>query len=77
MFNSRSARTYHTETVHGAGGRLFLCNLCGKRFRHQQLLARHALVHSTARSVAAEQGLIPPAPSKVFSSRASLDFVLG
>nr|CAD7407734.1 unnamed protein product [Timema cristinae] len=47
-FNHPSSVVYHKEAEHN-NGRVFVCNKCGKGFRHRQLLQRHQLVHSEDR----------------------------
>nr|CAD7409572.1 unnamed protein product [Timema poppensis] len=47
-FNHPSSVIYHKEAEHN-NGRVFVCNKCGKGFRHRQLLQRHQLVHSEDR----------------------------
>nr|CAD7431959.1 unnamed protein product [Timema monikensis] len=56
-FNHPSSVVYHKEAEHN-NGRVFVCNKCGKGFRHRQLLQRHQLVHSEDR---VSTLFIPPA----------------
>jgi len=48
MLNHPSSVVYHKEAEHN-NGRRFVCNKCGKGFKHKQLLQRHQLVHSDDR----------------------------
>ncbi|XP_049774994.1 zinc finger protein 599-like [Schistocerca cancellata] len=50
-FNHTSSLIYHREADHN-NGRRFVCNKCGKGFKHKQLLQRHQLVHSDNRPFA-------------------------
>ncbi|KAK7790121.1 hypothetical protein R5R35_006488 [Gryllus longicercus] len=50
-FNHPSSVIYHKEAEHN-NGRRFVCNKCGKGFKHKQLLQRHQLVHSDNRPFA-------------------------
>uniref|UniRef100_A0A1B6CQM4 Protein krueppel n=2 Tax=Clastoptera arizonana TaxID=38151 RepID=A0A1B6CQM4_9HEMI len=46
--NHPSSVVYHKEAEHN-NGRRFVCNKCGKNFKHKQLLQRHQLVHTDIR----------------------------
>lgn len=48
VLNHPSSVVYHKEAEHN-NGRRFVCNKCGKSFKHKQLLQRHQLVHSDDR----------------------------
>ncbi|XP_076176968.1 uncharacterized protein LOC143151563 isoform X3 [Ptiloglossa arizonensis] len=48
VLNHPSSVVYHKEAEHN-DGRRFVCNKCGKSFKHKQLLQRHQLVHSDDR----------------------------
>ncbi|XP_044595978.1 zinc finger protein 567 [Cotesia glomerata] len=48
VLNHPSSVVYHKEAEHN-NGRKFVCNKCGKNFKHKQLLQRHQLTHSQAR----------------------------
>lgn len=48
VLNHPSSILYHREAEHN-NGRRFVCNKCGKSFKHKQLLQRHQLVHSEER----------------------------
>ncbi|XP_043504113.1 PR domain zinc finger protein 5-like isoform X1 [Polistes fuscatus] len=48
VLNHPSSVVYHKEAEHN-NGRRFVCNKCGKSFKHRQLLHRHQLVHSEDR----------------------------
>ncbi|XP_063984005.1 zinc finger protein 184-like isoform X2 [Diachasmimorpha longicaudata] len=48
VMNHPSSVIYHKESEHN-NGRRFVCNKCGKGFKHKQLLQRHQLVHSDDR----------------------------
>ncbi|XP_026668484.1 zinc finger protein 287-like isoform X6 [Ceratina calcarata] len=48
ILNHPSSVVYHKEAEHN-NGRRFVCNKCGKSFKHKQLLQRHQLVHSDDR----------------------------
>ncbi|KAG7208297.1 hypothetical protein KM043_014539 [Ampulex compressa] len=48
VLNHPSSVVYHKEAEHN-NGRRFVCNKCGKSFKHKQLLQRHQLVHSNDR----------------------------
>ncbi|XP_032689441.1 zinc finger and SCAN domain-containing protein 2-like isoform X1 [Odontomachus brunneus] len=48
ILNHPSSVVYHKEAEHN-NGRRFVCNKCGKSFKHKQLLQRHQLVHSDNR----------------------------
>ncbi|XP_011299469.1 zinc finger protein 271-like [Fopius arisanus] len=48
VLNHPSSVVYHKEAEHN-NGRRFVCNKCGKSFKHRQLLQRHQLVHSDDR----------------------------
>jgi uncharacterized Zn-finger protein len=48
LLNHPSSVVYHKEAEHN-NGRRFVCNKCGKGFKHKQLLQRHQLVHSEDR----------------------------
>ncbi|XP_015108646.1 zinc finger protein 271 [Diachasma alloeum] len=48
VMNHPSSVIYHKESEHN-NGRRFVCNKCGKSFKHKQLLQRHQLVHSDDR----------------------------
>ncbi|XP_014487688.1 PREDICTED: zinc finger protein 3-like [Dinoponera quadriceps] len=48
VLNHPSSVVYHKEAEHN-NGRRFVCNKCGKSFKHKQLLQRHQLVHSDNR----------------------------
>ncbi|XP_011506078.1 PREDICTED: zinc finger protein 761-like isoform X1 [Ceratosolen solmsi marchali] len=48
VLNHPSSIMYHKLSEHN-NGRRFVCNKCGKSFKHKQLLQRHQLVHSEHR----------------------------